>query len=566
MTVRARSLIKKETVLGLITVIVIITPSVYKLLRPGFFSMYDDMQVIRLQQMDLCVRDGQIPCRWVPDLGYGYGYPLYQYYAPLPYYVMEAFHLFGFTFIDSVKIGFILSVLLSAFFFFKLARRFFSFEVSLASTALYIYLPARMNDLYVRGAMGELWGLAILPLFFLELDKFLKSKSRKRIVIFSLVTAIFLISHNLTVFMAIPLVFVWLILRTPITKESIYKNFKYYFLVLLIGFFLASFYLLPLIFERDLVHLETLTSGYFNYVNHFVSLKQLLFSMKWGYGPSVVGPDDDTNLSAGFIQILLVIVGLFIVLLSRRFKKEKYFWLSLFIFYWGVLFMTHSRSIFIWKAFPFLSILQFPFRFLIIAGFAGSLFSGVVFDSTPKKYIRQVVLLFIILLIIFYRQFLTPKDWFILTDDEKLSGELYQKQITASIYDYLPKSVKELPKDAAPKSIIVENGEVLINESERGSDWYNYHLEVKSKKAHVVIPAYDFPIWKVWVDNKPTNIKQYSKLGLLGIDIASGRHDINAKLTKSPSRIIGDSLTIIGFIFVFMFSFKEVYEKKTKQN
>ena len=80
-------------------------------MRPGFFSMYDDMQVIRLQQMDKCVKDGQIPCRWAPDLGYGYGYPLYQYYAPLPYYVMETFHLLGFSLINSVKIGFILTII-----------------------------------------------------------------------------------------------------------------------------------------------------------------------------------------------------------------------------------------------------------------------------------------------------------------------------------------------------------------------------------------------------------------------------------------------------------------------
>src|SRR4030066_455184 len=161
---------KKEKLISFFFLLMIILPAVFRLIRPGFFSMYDDMQVIRLKEMDICVKDGQIPCRWVPDLGYGYGYPLFQYYAPLPYSVMEIFHLGGFSLIGSVKIGFILSVFLSAMFFFPLARRFFSEEASLISTALYIYLPIRLTDLYIKGAMGELWGLAILPLFFWRLD------------------------------------------------------------------------------------------------------------------------------------------------------------------------------------------------------------------------------------------------------------------------------------------------------------------------------------------------------------------------------------------------------------
>ena len=87
----------------LIVILIIIFPVIFRLIRPGFYSMYDDMQVIRLQQMDVCVRDGQIPCRWVPDLGLGYGYPLYQYYAPLPYYFMETVHLLGFSYAPRIK-------------------------------------------------------------------------------------------------------------------------------------------------------------------------------------------------------------------------------------------------------------------------------------------------------------------------------------------------------------------------------------------------------------------------------------------------------------------------------
>src|SRR4030043_1423649 len=118
--------LKRRKPFTFILIFIITIPSIYKLIRPGFFTMFDDMQVVRLWQMDKCVKDFQIPCHWVPDLGLGYGYPLYSYYAPLPYYFMEGVHLINISFIDSVKIGFASSVILSVIFFYLFMRYFFS--------------------------------------------------------------------------------------------------------------------------------------------------------------------------------------------------------------------------------------------------------------------------------------------------------------------------------------------------------------------------------------------------------------------------------------------------------
>ncbi len=102
----------KKIILAVLLLLLVI-PTFSSLLRPGYFPMHDDMQAMRLLQMDKCIKDGQIPCRWVPDMGYGYGYPQFNFYPPLPYYVMETFHLLGLGYLDSVKAGFVLSVLVS---------------------------------------------------------------------------------------------------------------------------------------------------------------------------------------------------------------------------------------------------------------------------------------------------------------------------------------------------------------------------------------------------------------------------------------------------------------------
>src|SRR3990172_476902 len=153
------------------------------------------MQVIRASEMDTCIKDGQIPCRWVSNLGYGYGYPLFEYYAPLPYYIMEGVHLLGFSFIASVKAGFVLSVILSGLFFYLFARSFLSRSAALFGTILYLYAPFKAGDLFVRGAMGELWGFVALPLVLWAFEMILKKKSKIFMALFALGTFVYLTSH-----------------------------------------------------------------------------------------------------------------------------------------------------------------------------------------------------------------------------------------------------------------------------------------------------------------------------------------------------------------------------------
>ncbi len=77
----------------------------WPLFLPGYFSHHDDLQVMRIFEMRRCIVDLQVPCRWVPDMGYGNGYPLFNYYSVFPYY-LGAILSFIFGFLVSAKILF----------------------------------------------------------------------------------------------------------------------------------------------------------------------------------------------------------------------------------------------------------------------------------------------------------------------------------------------------------------------------------------------------------------------------------------------------------------------------
>ncbi len=83
-------------------------------LSQGFFPMHDDTQVARIGQMFTALSQGQFPVRWVGDLGYGLGYPIFNFYAPLAYYVGAFLALFTSSFLLATKLAFALSLIVGA--------------------------------------------------------------------------------------------------------------------------------------------------------------------------------------------------------------------------------------------------------------------------------------------------------------------------------------------------------------------------------------------------------------------------------------------------------------------
>src|SRR5436190_17217980 len=83
---------------------------------PGFFPIHDDTQVARVFEMSTALKDGMIPVRWSKDLGYGFGYPIFNYYDPLAYYIGGTVNALGVDSLTSVKILMIITIVMSGLF------------------------------------------------------------------------------------------------------------------------------------------------------------------------------------------------------------------------------------------------------------------------------------------------------------------------------------------------------------------------------------------------------------------------------------------------------------------
>ena len=65
----------------------LVLPALWALITQGFPKTHDaSVHLIRLHLLDEQVRASNLFPRWLPDLMTGYGYPLFNFYAPLIYY------------------------------------------------------------------------------------------------------------------------------------------------------------------------------------------------------------------------------------------------------------------------------------------------------------------------------------------------------------------------------------------------------------------------------------------------------------------------------------------------
>lgn len=528
-------------------------PVVKSIMRPGYFPIHDDIQSLRVMQLDECVKDGQIPCRWVPDMGYGYGYPQFNYYGPLPYYVMEGFHLTGLGYIDSVKAGLVLFAFISVLGMFLLGKSLWGQTGGFVSSIVYSFAPYRALDFYVRGDISELVALAIFPFIFWSIYEVLKG-NKKHVLWLALPVGALLSSHNISTLIFSPIAVFWAAFVIATNKSEILPKIKervsWLIMAGIWGLSLGAFFVIPAWFEKGYVHVETILMGYFNYLAHFVSLGQTLTSTYWNYGSSNAGPWDELFLGVGLLHWVLPLLSLGLLFVLRKTKEFK---ISAFLIIvgWVALFLTHEKSSFIWNNLQMLEYLQFPWRFLIIATFMFSVASGSIAKLfSGSKQLTTLVLMVFVMSMFLYSGYFKPQRWINISDSEKFSGNNWMLQQTISIFDYLPIYAKHPPAERAPEQPLFLTGKgKVLNGYKRSATQY-WNIEIVDGPSKVELPLYYFPGWEVRVSTKVSEIDYNNELGLITVNVPEGVHTVVVNLMNTPIRDISNLMTILGFIAI----------------
>jgi len=546
-----RWLIKNKNLLLVVFLLFINWLILRPVLAPDlFFPAHDSTWLIRLQQFDKAVSFGQFPPRLAPDMAYGYGYPLFKYYAPL-FTLLSwlVFKLVG-DYALAVEIAIFLSNLVGSLGMFYLGKKIWGFWGGVIASVSFTFLPFRALEVYVRGAFSENLAINLLPFWFYFLISIIRNKSGKRsasgFIFFSLAL---LLAHNLYLIVLacfLPVLAGYFLITARPLKKKLLTVLSLLALVLLLG----SWYWLPMIIGlKDISVFTEAAKTVFS--DHFVYLEQL-WNWNWGFGGSAPGLADGMSFKVGKLQLIFAFLGLIFGFRLARRRNELVVFLAIFLI---SLFFSLSVSYFFWEKLPFLAIVQFPWRFLGLLTLAVALFSGglVVFEfirSPIRTWLTvAAVVLATLLLTYFNLKYFAPQTVFRKARDYSLDREkVYQS--AQNVAEYYPAGVVNppevkpdwplLPADDQSAQVVLETPFKLI-----------FRL---GEPGEVVVNRFYFPGWRLVSDDKAVEIKAEEESGRI-LFLAPWAGEYQLSFASTVEEKIAYALTALGAIILAVFLF-----------
>jgi hypothetical protein len=517
----------------------------------------------RLHQLAANLHDGVFPARWMPDAAYGLGYPFFNYYAALPYYLGALFNLIGFDLLVSIKLVQTLGFILAAAAMYGWAARHTPTRSAAWLIAVaYTFAPFHLVNVYVRGdSLSEFYAFVFYPLILWSIDRAIESP--RSFGWLALTYGGLIMTHNVSALIFSPFLLAYGALRIPWRLvRAAFTPFRDKLLAIAFGllsaFALSAWFWLPALGEANLVQLDNQTTGYFNYAEHFRAANLIQTSIGFDYSIAAE-PQSSTPFAMGLIQAIGAGAGLIALIVTWRRARDRFFRAFIVIGLIVSTAMITPLSKVVWDTLPLLPLTQFPWRFLSIQALFTSLAIGYLASCTEPPVARATVsgvvgvALAACVLLPLHPDYL-PVRVAEITPDRLQLYEAFTGNIGTTIRaEYLPRTVVPRPytgplliEPSLPLRAIVSNGEATAVQLERHAARQVWTVQVDSERAALAVPLLYWPGWSAMLDGQPSTIGAAPDLGYIQIEVPRGAHQITFELGRTPLRLAAELISLIA--------------------
>ena len=522
--------------------------------------------VARIANFYQSLSEGNIIPRWGGNLNWGYGHPILMFLYPLPSYVASLFHFIGFSFVDSTKLVFGVTYLLSGLTMYLWMSNAFGKRAGFIGALLYAFAPYRFVDIYVRGAIGEHVAFIFPPLILYFLFKL--STISKRFTIndlrltsmysmgVSLSIAGLILSHNAISLMFLPVIAVYIFyLYMYETKRS----FRFLIIAVsffLFGFALSAFFWIPALFEGKYTLRDIVASG--DAYDRFVPWWRFFYS-PWSFGGS-----GDLSKSLGFTQWIGVIFASKLLITTKNRALKTFLGGMLIFLLFSFLIMT-ALSKAIWQNFLILQKFQFPWRFLSLSTFLAAVLGGISIPLLLKSGHGTINNKHILLVAFcFLSVSLTVGMW--KPQAYKVRPESFYSGIYPGTTDtgesspiWSTRFMEHIP--ASPMEVI--DGDAVIMQKIRTSTIHEYTVEVQ-KRTLLLENTVFFPGWRIYIDGNPVNIEYQNPnyRGLMTFYIDKGTYTVKVIFEDTKLRSFANNISFVSIVILSLFGLKYIWQKR----
>jgi hypothetical protein len=453
---------------------------------------------------------------------------------------------------------------------YRLAREWLPTPSALFAGIFFALNPYHLLIVYWRSAYAELLAAALLPLVPLFLLRIFvgapRSRLRSALELSLTLAAAWLTNtpaavmiHYSTAILAIVIVARHLfIARASIERarsSTVSPFLAYTLLSILLGMGLASFYLVPAFHEKGWVNLSQVFSPGVRPQDNF------LFN-------TIADPDHNHfNLlvsSVAVAEITLLVIAIWLcrsqqkartLALSAKSVKESELtgqigdantgipWL-LFSF-WGaatVFLMVNTSNLF-WQFLPELRYVQLPFRWLLSLNTVLAILMTVALKRWPWRALACGVLL---ATLICAGRFFQPPWWATSADIREMSDAIADGRGYEGTDEYVPIDADPYELNKNLPRISDDEGKSVPSDILRWSETEKRFKVRATTPQDLTIRLFDYPAWKVFVNELPAETQKTDVTGLLVIPVSAGDNDIQIKFRRTWDRMAGNVVSVVS--------------------
>jgi uncharacterized membrane protein len=525
----------------IITLGIILLAFLSPLISKGIPKTHDgENHLARLAAYSKAFHDFQIPPRFAGNLNFGFGTPVLNFFYPLPGYIGSFFHALGLSYETSFKGVLLLAFLIGPFGMFFYLFRYYSINVSFLGALLFGLLPYRFLNLYVRGDVGELLAISIIPWILFYIDKTIKTSSINNIVIEGFFWGILIMSHNAVSLLFFPICIVYMLIQSKGNINKIFISF----VPCVIGFLMSFYFWFPALLEQKFTNAQFFAGSF--YENNFLPLTKLIYS-PWGFGDSI-NKLGSLSPELGIIPFVLLCISIPWLIFNKKCSLQLYFWLLIFCL--SIIFSLRISSN-IWAVIPILKLFQFPWRFMMVSSFVSVLLIVPFFEyiSVSKK---MLVFITIIVIIVSIRsskinEYIHHSDsWY-----DQFAGSTYYHGEASTIW------TAGDPSKKPEEYITFIDGFGSIESIKHNTNIHEYMINTNTS-AKLLDNTLYYPGWNVYINGIKTLIEFQNPehRGLITFFIPQGNSHILVKFEETKMRKTADLISLVTLIFCILALYK----------
>jgi len=468
---------------------------------------------------------------------------------------------------------------------YRLAREWLSAQDALFAAVFYALNPYHLLIVYWRSAYAELLAAALLPLLLLCLVRifFRESEPGLRPTLWlSLTLAAAWLTNAPAALMihystaGLALVFIanqaaygatigaarersW----SPRMWQPIIRTLVRTALAMVLGAGLASFYLLPAIYEQRWIDIGEVLSPGVRPEDNF------LFT-------ATADPDHNRfNLLVSAVALAEIGVLAFAIWFSRRKNRVGTAALGCpvagsatglktpvtLLSAWGAVsaVLLLSVSNLLWRHLPKLQFMQLPFRWLLCLNAA----LAVLLTMAAKRWTTRVLACAVLLAAVIFAGYrFQPPWWETASDIREMSTAVADGTGYEGVDEYVPAGAdpyelnKSLPRISDDTGAPVPNELLTWGETEK-------HFTVHAAAAqNLTVRLFNYPAWQAVVNGKPTATLTTDVTGLIVIPIPAGNSDVHIHFRRTSDRFAGDTVSLISLAVLIFGWVKPVWVKR----